>query len=350
MKKVLIIGATDAMGKPLVDLLSRDNNYRVFATSRNHHESNVINWIQGNGKDFSFIQKLLKQNHFDCIVDFMIYSSEEFDNIYNFYLEHTDHYVFLSSARVYAPKDDVIDERSPRLIDVSNDVEFLSGKDYSLEKAREEDMLLKSKHNNYTIVRPSLTYYFDRFQFGLFEEHEFMPMVLSGHSLLLPSDIRDVKVTMTFGVDVAFMISKIILNNKTYGEILNVVNPNTTTWQEVLEIYKKEIESKTKQAINVKYVNNGLFIAQKLNKINQYKYARSISRSFSNKKTEDLIGSIQYTSIQNGLSKCISNYINKYDNKKISDYTWVPRFLKGVDGRSDKIAKNAVKSYEYDVI
>ena len=70
-------------------------------------------------------------------------------------VKNTEHLIFLSSYRVYADMQHPITESAPRLLDVSEDEEFLKTEDYALPKApRCEDMLF-SKHRgeHFTVVR-----------------------------------------------------------------------------------------------------------------------------------------------------------------------------------------------------
>ena len=94
-----------------------------------------LTYSKGNARDDEYLKKLLK-NEYDAIVDFMIYDdTEKFKLRIDMLLESTEHYLFLSSYRVYA-EDEYITEDSPRLLEASNDREFLQTNDYSLYKAR----------------------------------------------------------------------------------------------------------------------------------------------------------------------------------------------------------------------
>ena len=60
----------------------------------------------------------------------------------------------------------MITEESERLLDTSIDQDFLSTDEYSLTKARQEDILQSSKQKNWTIIRPYITYGTSRLQLG----------------------------------------------------------------------------------------------------------------------------------------------------------------------------------------
>ena len=74
-KKVLVLGATGAMGKYLVPILA-EKGFQIDAVALDDadFQSPNIRNIKGNAMDFEFRKDLLK-NHYDGIVDFMIYTT-----------------------------------------------------------------------------------------------------------------------------------------------------------------------------------------------------------------------------------------------------------------------------------
>lgn len=326
MKRILVLGATGAMGIPLIDYLSANPEYLVYATSRKKQNSTKINWIQGNGQDHSWVKQLLEDTHFDAIVDFLNYSTDSFKERYEFYLSHTDHYVFLSSARVYAVTEDIIDETFPRILDVCQEQDYLSGDTYDLAKARSEDLLLNSSYTNYTIVRPSLTYNSSRLQFCIFELNEWIYRVLDGNSIIFPKQLEGVYTTMTHGKDVAHAISKLLFLPESFGEVFNINGGGCSTWGDILKIYCKAIERSTNKTVNVCEVDNVEKIATDLGRYYQFKYARGISRRFSNDKLESVIGSIEWLPIEQGLTECIQQFIENGANINRPDFRKVAYF------------------------
>jgi hypothetical protein len=110
----------------------------------------------------------------------MIYTTQSFKERVNFLLDATSQYVFFSSSRVYADSEIPITEDSSRLLDVSQDKKFLSTDEYSLAKARQENILRKSKRKNWTIIRPYITYSENRLQLGILEKEEWLYRALQG--------------------------------------------------------------------------------------------------------------------------------------------------------------------------
>ncbi len=237
-KKILVLGGTGAMGKYLVpELLGM--GYQVDSVTLDDVKSDneKLRYIQANIKDKKLLEELL-QNKYDGVVDFMTYKTEEFREIYKLFLDNTDHYIFLSSCRVFADNPPIT-EKSPRLLEVSEDQEFLATEDYALYKAREEDMLRESGYKNWTIVRPATTYSQGRFQLVTLEADVVIYRMLAGKTIVLPEAAMDCEATMSWGGDVGKMIARLMFNEKAYGEDYNVATSEHHTWREIAEIYNE---------------------------------------------------------------------------------------------------------------
>lgn len=313
MNRILVTGATGAMGSPLINILSAIPNNEVYATSRSPRQSEKIHWLTGDAMNDVFFKETLETYRFDAIVDFMNYKTATFSERYDYILQHTSHYLFTSSARVYAQSDDIISEDSPRILDVCKDVEYLSKDSYDLAKARQEDILIHSGYKNWTIFRPSLTYNDRRLQFTIFELNEWIYRVLDGNSIIFPSEMRDIVTTMTHGRDVASIISKLILNPNAYSEVFNINGGGHLTWGEVLDVYQNAIEKSMGRRQKVCEVNGIEQITKHLNRYDQYRLARGISRVFTNEKVEAAIGGFEFTPMNLGLAQCLQTYLQAPD-------------------------------------
>ncbi len=215
--------------------------YQVDVVSLDHVESKDprITYTQANAKDDSFLEGLLR-NGYDAIVDFLIYSTQEFRRRHAMMLRGTDHYIFLSTYRVYADSTPLTED-SPRLLDVSEDKAFLSTEDYALFKARQEDILRASQFDNWTIVRPAITYSKFRFQLVTLEANTIIPRVRKGLPVILPQEAMPVQATMSWAGDVAGMIARLVLNPATLKETFNVATAEHRTWEEIANYYKEII-------------------------------------------------------------------------------------------------------------
>ena len=152
MKKVLVLGATGAMGRYVVPELVK-LGYDVTGVGLDETAPwSDATYVKGNAFDKEFLEGLLKEK-FDGIVNFMCYASYAFSDYYKMFLENTEHYIFLSSCRVYDDKEVPVKETSPRLWDSSEDEVLKASHDYCIHKAQAEDMLMASPYDNFTIVR-----------------------------------------------------------------------------------------------------------------------------------------------------------------------------------------------------
>lgn len=278
---------------------------------RRKHQSKEINFLVGNAHEIHFLNQVLKNESYDAIVDFMSYETAEFPAIIKTILPRTKHYIYISSSRVYAPSDGRLTEDSPRLLDVSNDRKYLSTDEYALRKARQENMLYESRWQNYTIIRPSITYNSNRLQYSAGEKEEWLFRAINGRKVIIPKDLDDVYTTMSFGDDVAKAISLLILNNEAYGEAVHIAGAEPVTWADVMDIYSRSVEEYIGRSIKKYYINDSLELSLTLNRYYQIKYARGVSRRFDNSKLWALIGKQNFIDIEKGLSFCVKKFLSE---------------------------------------
>lgn len=308
MRKILILGGTGAMGKFLVKRLSA--SHHVYVTSRKVHKpSSNITYYQGDAHDENFLRSILKKEKWLAIIDFMHYGTKEFEKRYQSLLDNTDQYVFLSSSRVYAASEAPLTEESPRLLNVISNKDFIRSDDYALAKARQEDMLKNSGRNNWTCIRPYMTYDSYRMDLGFFPKELWLYRVLHGKSVLFPLDVASKRTTLTFGDDVAFCISCLVGNQDAKGQIYQIMQPNNNTWPEVIKVYKKALEMKG-VTMNVKYVDS-LPIKEPI-----YIYDRIYNRIFDNSKIND-IKELKYKDVTEGIPKCVDEFLSNISFKDI---------------------------------
>ncbi len=240
-KKILVLGGTGAMGAYLVPkLLDRGFLVDVISLDDMKSDNKRLNYIKcKNGKDPEYIKEILK-NRYDGIVDFMMYNTKEYTAAYKQLMENTEHYVFLSSYRVYAD-DKIITEETPRLLDVSSDKEYLATDDYSLYKAREENLIYDSGFKNWTIVRPAITYSKYKYQLTSCEANLTVQRAMEDKILLLPEEVKDKQATMTWGNDVSEMIARLVFNDEAVGQVYTTSTNEHNSWGYVADCYKELI-------------------------------------------------------------------------------------------------------------
>lgn len=239
-RKVLVLGGTGAMGVYLVPGLAAIG-YDVCVVSLDTIVSDNlhITYIKADAKDDAYLTGLLSQK-FDAIIDFLIYSTEQFQKRCDMLLRNTEHYFFLSSYRVYSGGAPVT-EQTPRLLDVSEDQAFLATEDYSLYKAREEDILQRSGYENWTIVRPAITYSKFRYQLVTLEANVVVARAMKGLPIVLPTAALSVQGTMSWAGDVANMFLRLLFNPGAFREAFTLATAEHHTWGEIATYYHEII-------------------------------------------------------------------------------------------------------------
>ncbi len=367
--KILLLGGTGAMGVHLVELLAKRGD-EVYVTSRKKRDNkNNVTYFKGNAKNIDFINPILKSYYWDAIVDFMTYHTEEFNKHIDDLLSATKQYIYLSSSRVYAQSNNGLTEDSPRLLDISNDKDFLNTDDYALYKAREENILTNhAKYNNFTIIRPYITYSETRLPLGILEKETWIYRALHGRSIVFPKDIASKFTTLAYGLDVSKIIVQIIRNDKMIGQTINIVSNKSEKWEDILNLYVEELNNflgdkpkvvmtdKTPRALSLgfKFKLKQLlksfitFFNIPKNKFKivpnyQLKYDRLFNRTFNNYKLIQCVDSVSFCDNNDQLRKCIQRFIK---NPQYSFINWNKEAIHDhISG--DKTPLKEIKSIRY---
>lgn len=310
-KRVLVLGGTGAMGVYLVPkLVERGFNVTCVSLDDVKSDDPNLTYVKANARDDETREKLLAPG-WDCIVDFMIYpTTEEFKRVHSILLEKTDHYIYFSSYRVYANEEHPIKETSPRLLDVSTDDVFLNAKngsaeDYSLYKARGEEILKASKYDNWTAVRPAITYSKRRFQLVTLEANILIARAMAGKTVALPEPALDIESTMSWAGDVAEMLVRLCFNEKAKREVFTLATAEHNKWGEVAKIYKELIGLKYAPVSIDTYMELWAGSPNALNARWQLMYDRMFDRIVDNSKILEYTGMKQseLTSLHDGLAR-----------------------------------------------
>lgn len=346
--RVLVLGGTGAMGEPLVRMLAERGD-EVYVTSRRKREDKGnVHYIQGDAHDLSFIKQELSKNY-DAIVDFMIYSTDDFRDRSKIYLQSTGQYMFLNSARVYAESKEAITENSARLLDVCKDEEYLKTDEYALAKARSENVLFESEYKNWTIIRPYITYNTRRLQLSGLELGTWLTAVLSGRPLVLPKDVGMHQTTMTHGDDVAQAMAALIGNNKSFGEAFHITGNDYMKWREVAEVYKNVLEEDTGHTVEIYEPEASKKLSVIMGNATQIKYDRTYDRVFDNAKLLSVcVEEFDFTHMRGGLRQCLTNYLKlpealKFNTHNLRYYAWLDKSIgkkcspQDMEGTKDKL-------------
>ncbi len=314
--KILILGGTGAMGRPLSALLS-EKGHSVTVTGRSESGTGrTCSYRRGNGKDRGFLSEILNEERYDAVVDFLSYTTEEFRERYRFLLSHTEHYVFLSSARVFADCPGKITEKSPQLLDVTKDRRYLKTDEYALAKARQERLLRTSGLGGWTIVRPSVTSCENRLQLGVLEKESWLYRALKGRSVVFSEDLLDRVITVTMAEDAARGIAGILLNpEETRGRDYNLVSGISYTWREILSFYLEALEEKTGRRPPLVITEKSVRLKLQDSAYELF-YSRYFDRRFDNRKILPLMGGEPFRDPKEGLKEAVSRFLDHPEFKK----------------------------------
>jgi len=314
MKKVLVLGATGAMGRYLVPELV-GLGYSVTGVGLETcapWSAQNARYLRGDAFDKSFLATLMAEK-FDGIVNFMDYGGHPFADYYKLFLENTGHYIFLSSCRVYDDKEQPIKETSPRLWDSSEDEVLKASHDYCIHKAQDEDLLNASPYDNWTVVRPATTFSTMRLQLVTLEFSNSVGRALQGKKVVLPVQAKDKPATLSWGGDVAKMIARILFKEEAKRETYNVCSAEYRTWEEIAAYYNKLVGLEAVWVDKEEYLPL-LSPEGNINVRWQLEYARLFRRITDNSKVLALTGLRQedMMSMYDGLKLEIGNIPKDY--------------------------------------
>lgn len=313
MKKVLVIGATGAMGRYLVpELVKLGYDVTGMGIDEAAPWSCNATYIKGDGYDKELLNQLFEQK-FDGIVNFLEYGRYSFKDYYKLFLENTKHYIYLSTCRVYDDLEQPIKETSPRLWDSSKDEVLKASNDYCIYKARDEDLLAASQYDNWTIVRPATTFSTMRLQLVTLEFRAGVGRALMGKKVVLPIQAKDKPATLCWGGDVAKMIAHILFKEGAMREAYNVCSSEHRTWEEIAQYYHDLIGLEAVWVDKEDYLK--ILSPEGNIKVRwQLEYARLFRRITDNSKMLALTGLKQedFLSMYDGLKLEIANIPKDY--------------------------------------
>jgi len=309
---ILILGGTGAMGSNLVRILDESGIYHIVVTSRKHHEAKgTVEYRQGDAHDYEWLRTILSERKWDAIVDFMIYTTDEFKKRVELLLDATKQYVFTSSARVYADAgDSLITEESPRLLDVCTDQEYLKTDEYALTKARQENILINYPSKNWTIIRPYITFSDNRLQLGVMEKESWLIPALNDRPIVFSKDIANHYTTITDGLTVAKCIASLLTNPSALGEVFHITSIDSHKWQEILQWYIDAYQEVLGYYPKVymtdiwnPYFGGGEY---------QWKYDRLYDRKFDNKKICQFVPDDTFKPTKESIKFALKTFVRLY--------------------------------------
>ncbi len=148
--KILIIGGTGTISKGIADA-AINKNYSVSVLNRGNasfRNPKGCKVIVGDVEKLDELERILKDEYFDIIVDPITYNVEQLRNRFDFYKRHCGLYVFISSVAVIGKGKGIQNEDSEK-----NPVW-----NYGINKLKCEEFLKSQSELRFIIQRPAITY------------------------------------------------------------------------------------------------------------------------------------------------------------------------------------------------
>lgn len=177
------------------------------------------------------VKALLKEEHFDVVVNFIAYTPAEIERDIQLFSGKCDQYIFISSASAYQkpPTHPVITESTP-LVN--------SYWDYSRDKIACEDLLIKAHRENgfpVTIVRPSHTYEtVIPVAIGSWEDFTIVERMRKGGTVIIHGDGTSLW-TITHSHDFAKGFVGLMGNIQSIGHSFHITSDELLNWNQIYQ-------------------------------------------------------------------------------------------------------------------
>lgn len=329
--KILILGGMGAMGRPLTEYLSDNIENDIYVVCRHpktFYAKNVT-FILGDAFSKEFLAQTLKQG-FDVIVDFLVWKPEVLNNRLEMIFTHCKQYITMSSSTIYAGVG-VLDETSPRLIDSYDEQEKTQVYRYHIKKSLCEDVIFNAPYKHWTLIRPAATFGIRKLKLLAYHKSVWLWRYVRGQSIVIPKNILDKRVTITYGGDVARALEKLVGNKKALGEVINVASDCPTTYRELLQLLQMLLPTIYGKELRIKYIAEASEIWKNIpDQYDALKKDRELDRCYSIEKLTRICGEkIEFGDLRENLKICLkellSNPEKNLGNPKPDFNGWMDR-------------------------
>lgn len=238
-KRVLLIGGGGTLGTYTAkELLKLGARVDVLCPEEKVSDNERLTFFRGMGSR-EILEGLFEKVRYDGIVNFIHYPKPlEYKDIHGFLMSNTDHLIFLSSYRVYANEQHPVTETAPRLYDVETDPYLIDRETYAISKSICEDFL-RNEHagENWTIVRPVISFSHRRLDLLLYSGHEVLDYAAKGLEMPMPETVRNYSAGIDWSGNSGKLIAHLLFKNEAIGETFNVYSGHGMTWGEVADVY-----------------------------------------------------------------------------------------------------------------
>jgi 2'-hydroxyisoflavone reductase len=221
MKKILILGGTQFIGRNLVERLLRIQQYDITLFNRQQTHADLfpdVNRIQGDRETDDISQ--IAGEKWDYVIDLSCYYPDSLNSVLEYLHDSLDKYILISTCSVYdnAHSHSVLRNEEAEILpcDIIQRTDRTSAT-YGNRKA-ECERILKQSGQHYIILRPALVYgaydHTDRFYYWLYlvRQHETLLLPDHGERLFSMTYVQDL-------IDTILVALTLPIRNRIYNAI-----------------------------------------------------------------------------------------------------------------------------------
>lgn len=236
MKTALFIGGTGTISSAITRQLAENPEWKLYLLNRGTRQSIVPDNVEVIHCDINNIadaKAKLKGMEFDCVCDFICFTEEHIRRDHDLFRNNTKQFIFISSASAYEKpcRNYLITEETPLVNPYW---------EYSRNKIICEDLLkqwYKEEGFPITIVRPSHTYDERAVPLGVHGNKgswQVIKRIKEGKEVIIHGDGTS-QWTMTHNSDFAKGFIGLMGNEKTIGEVFQIMSEESLTWNQIYE-------------------------------------------------------------------------------------------------------------------
>ena len=233
--KILFIGGTGTISSAITRQLA-ESGHELWLLNRGNRKSEVpanVKQIVADINDETAVQRLLGDEQFDAVCDFIGFVPEQVERDYRLFAGRTRQYVYISSASAY---------HKPSRSYIINEGTTLANPywEYSRQKIACEEALMRHYREDrfpVTIVRPSHTYCERGVPTGLHGPKgcwQVLKRMIDGKPILVHGDGSSLW-TMTWNEDFARGFIGLLGNPHAIGEAFQIMSDESLTWNQIYQ-------------------------------------------------------------------------------------------------------------------
>lgn len=327
---VLLIGGTGVLSTDVREL-AVERGYDVYILNRgkckNKNLNEKVKVITGDIRDIEGTKEKLKDYFFDIVIDFLSFNIEQLKGTLEIFKNKCGQFIFISSATVYRKT------KNGEKITEEYELENLEW-NYAQNKIECEKYLeeyYKENNQEYTIIRPYVTYSDTRIPFAVIphdKQWSLVNRIICGKPIVMWDNGQAI-CTLTSSKDFAVGVVGLFNNKKAINNDYHITTDYTLSWKQALEAIGKALD----KDVVIANIPSSI-IAKEMPKYKGILFGdKGLDREFNNDKIKEAVKDFDAKiEFKDGIKSTIKYY---KDNKYMQDidYEW--------DARID----NLIKSY-----